>query len=272
MLDNPVIEIGQQFVVQFFYGVIGSEPSSGATGFKVSTAGLLQASNAVIYGTVYASSGTIGNWTIDGGNLKYGTKGNNGSIFLVPQGNLSATIGGKTWSDWQMTIGSQFGVDEEGNLVASGTVYAGNIVTSSTLSNQLIGTNIYLRKWDKMVFFQGSGVSFDAWDMFMHSNGASNTEWILPSGVRPQNNVYIPTVLRWAGSSYRLGCLLVRPSGKITLYAYATYGGSNINFNGTGSGDLDGVTVGSTYWNNWNEFFEGGDQSCLYFNASWTVA
>lgn len=57
-------------------GTVGSTPAEGATGFKVSSAGLLQASNAVIYGTIYASSGkfageiqaksgNIGGWQID---------------------------------------------------------------------------------------------------------------------------------------------------------------------------------------------------------------
>ena len=44
-------------------GTIGSTPSDGATGFKVSSGGLLQASNAIIYGTIYASAGTIGGFT-----------------------------------------------------------------------------------------------------------------------------------------------------------------------------------------------------------------
>lgn len=45
-------------------GTVGSTPSNGSTGFKVSSKGLLTASNAVIYGTVYSSAGEIGGWTI----------------------------------------------------------------------------------------------------------------------------------------------------------------------------------------------------------------
>lgn len=36
---------------------IGSEPEEGVTGFKVTSTGLLQASNAIIYGTIYATDG-----------------------------------------------------------------------------------------------------------------------------------------------------------------------------------------------------------------------
>lgn len=45
-------------------GTVGSEPSEGATGFKVSSDGLLQASNAIIYGEIVASSGKIGGFNI----------------------------------------------------------------------------------------------------------------------------------------------------------------------------------------------------------------
>ena len=50
-------------------GTIGSTPADGATGFKVSSAGLLQASNAVIYGKLYSSVGTIGGFTLGSGKL-----------------------------------------------------------------------------------------------------------------------------------------------------------------------------------------------------------
>lgn len=50
-------------------GTIGSTPSEGYTGFQVSSSGLLRASNAIIYGTIYASSGNIGGCNISGGLL-----------------------------------------------------------------------------------------------------------------------------------------------------------------------------------------------------------
>lgn len=45
-------------------GTVGFEPSEGATGFKVSSNGLLQASNAIIYGKIVASSGKIGGFEV----------------------------------------------------------------------------------------------------------------------------------------------------------------------------------------------------------------
>lgn len=51
-------------------GTIGQTPAQGSTGFVVSSAGLLQASNAVIWGTIYATngvfSGTVSGSTITG--------------------------------------------------------------------------------------------------------------------------------------------------------------------------------------------------------------
>lgn len=55
-------------------GTIGTTPSEGVTGFKVSSAGLLTASNAVIYGTVYATNGTFsGSITSSNANITGGS-------------------------------------------------------------------------------------------------------------------------------------------------------------------------------------------------------
>lgn len=50
-------------------GRIGSTPAEGATGFIVSSAGLLKASNATIFGTLFSSNGIISGWTLDGSKL-----------------------------------------------------------------------------------------------------------------------------------------------------------------------------------------------------------
>lgn len=61
---------------------VGQTPGSGTTGFQVSSAGLLEASNAVIYGNIYASGGTIGGWSIASNGIQ------------KVDGNLTYTIGG----------------------------------------------------------------------------------------------------------------------------------------------------------------------------------
>ena len=60
--NKPIIPSLQGYI--YVDGTIGSTPAAGATGFVVSSQGLLQAANAVIYGTIYASAGTIGGWII----------------------------------------------------------------------------------------------------------------------------------------------------------------------------------------------------------------
>ena len=62
--DRPYIpsDLSGYITVDGKIGVLQNEDQelpTGATGFKVSSSGLLQASNAIIYGTIYASAGTF---------------------------------------------------------------------------------------------------------------------------------------------------------------------------------------------------------------------
>lgn len=59
LTNTPTIPSLQGYIYQD--GVVGTTPAAGATGFVVSSSGLLTASNAIIYGTIYASAGQIGN-------------------------------------------------------------------------------------------------------------------------------------------------------------------------------------------------------------------
>ena len=73
------------------------------TGIKISSEGLLQASNAVIYGTIYASSGTIGGWNIDGSKLYLpSTRGSDGTysygLGLAPNASCAIYSGYKSTS------------------------------------------------------------------------------------------------------------------------------------------------------------------------------
>ena len=70
-------------------GTVGQTPAEGATGFRVSSSGLLQASNAIIYGTIYASAGTIGGLILSGNSIK----SNNGAFSLQSDGTVNITKG-----------------------------------------------------------------------------------------------------------------------------------------------------------------------------------
>ena len=53
---------------------VGNVPAEDTTGFNLSSSGLLTASNAVIYGSIYAKSGKVGGWNI-GENVLYNQNG-----------------------------------------------------------------------------------------------------------------------------------------------------------------------------------------------------
>lgn len=156
-------------------GTIGSTPASGANGFKVSSAGVLTASNAIIYGTIYATAGTIGGCSISSGVLKvkeanidgkltasvlnvstlsalsasmgtltsgtitYGTVGSNSSFYLSST-DKTATIAGASRTGLRLTVGSNFGVTNTGAFYASAgaignSVTIGGTAASTVLSN-----------------------------------------------------------------------------------------------------------------------------------------
>lgn len=114
-------------------GTVGATPTNGSTGFKVSSDGLLTASNAVIYGTIYASNGEIAGWTVDSNSIRYGTLGGGASMWLVRSGSTSsASIGGSDEiSGWCIGVSNTFGVTKNGKLYATGAEISGKITASS---------------------------------------------------------------------------------------------------------------------------------------------
>ena len=121
--------------------------------FQVSTDGLLQAKNAVIYGTIYASGGkftgdvTAGGFTINASSLSYGTAGNNYAFLIYPNGEKNSygnwvyrnpttfAIESNTnnpRANFSLIIGKSFGVSDNGILYASGAEITGKI-TATTL-------------------------------------------------------------------------------------------------------------------------------------------
>ena len=92
--------------------------------------------SATVYGTIYANAGKIGGtpsdnngWTIVTNQISSGNIGSDDSMFLSTT-NLAGTIGGvqitqsqTTGQDakgWRLTVGSKFGVQNDGTLVAAG--------------------------------------------------------------------------------------------------------------------------------------------------------
>lgn len=115
-------------------GTIGSTPASGVTGFKVSSAGLLTASNAVIYGTLYASAGTIGGFTMDSNSIhttNVAITSNASNSVGLSSSTFTRTIGGTSRSNLKFAIGSKFGVANDGTVYANDGVFSGAITSSN---------------------------------------------------------------------------------------------------------------------------------------------
>lgn len=130
-------------------GTIGTTPAEGATGFVVSKNGLLKASNAIIYGTLYASEGKIGGLTLKNNVLSSNnfTIDANGLITAKNadiEGKITATsgdIGSLSLIDNNLTgTGFSLGTTSTGTaLIFSNS--SGNPTT--TINNTGITTNSY---------------------------------------------------------------------------------------------------------------------------------
>ena len=127
-------------------GTIGSTPGDGVTGFKVSSTGLLSASNAVIYGTIYASEGIIGGCQISGGKL------------VIPTANITGTL-------------------------SANHIGAGTITVDKITSNNLQGTNGWINL-NKGIFNYGNGkLSWDGNTLSVDGSGTFSGNITATSGV-----------------------------------------------------------------------------------------
>ena len=107
-------------------GIIGDTPTDGSTGFVVSSTGLLKASNAIIYGTVYSSAGAIGGWSIGnntiqhkgGDNTYVGVGTNTNAVFYAGGINSNGTDG-------------KFRVMHDGTMYSTKANIEGNIVAET---------------------------------------------------------------------------------------------------------------------------------------------
>ena len=111
-------------------GTIGTLPASGATssnttGFKVSSQGLMTASNAIIYGTTYSSSGIIGGWTLESNNLHSGT----GTSYVGLDSNTNNTYA--IYAGNSTASSAPFRVTRAGKLYATDAEISGNITANS---------------------------------------------------------------------------------------------------------------------------------------------
>lgn len=110
-------------------GIIGNTPSNNSTGFTVSKQGLLQASNAIIYGTLYSSYGKIGGWNISGNSLYSNTS----SMDSVEVGTYIGIDGIRQYASDNKYVDIKDGI-----IKAVGGDFSGGKITSSTIESSSI--------------------------------------------------------------------------------------------------------------------------------------
>ena len=107
--------------------------------FAVDDDGNVYMNDAHVNGTVYANAGQIGGtngWTIDTDKIYKDTIGSNGSMFLSTT-NIAGTVAGHIINTadlqtegWRFTVGSKFGVTNNGTLYANNAVLNGDFKTA----------------------------------------------------------------------------------------------------------------------------------------------
>lgn len=105
------------------YAMWAGNGTAASAPFRVSRAGVLTATGADISGTVTATDGSIGGFTIDATSIRSAalTAVASGAIGLSTV-DFTRTIGGVSRGNLRFAIGSGFGVDEDGKLYA-GAIY-----------------------------------------------------------------------------------------------------------------------------------------------------
>ena len=88
----------------------------GSGKFKVSSTGIVTATDVDLTGKITASSGKIGNWTIDNGAIKY-----NDNVYLGSNGSIKF---------------GNFSVNTSGNMTATGATITGNITATTLTATQ----------------------------------------------------------------------------------------------------------------------------------------
>lgn len=181
---------------------VGNIDSGQGTGFKVDTDGLLTAANAVIWGTIYASAGTIGGWILNG-NMMYSSSNAPAAdnIFMMPSGTTSSyTIAGQASTGWVFTSGNTFGVTKTGGVYATSGKIGGMTITASSIysgTSAMSGTGsttagVYLGTDGLRIYKDATHyVSVAAADGIINAVGANIKGSVTASYLTALNYVYI---------------------------------------------------------------------------------
>ena len=110
----------------------------------------LYSDNAFLKGTIIATSGTIGGFTLSTDSIQNGTFGQDGSVMMCLGSNNSASIGGSgNINGWTFTAGSKFGVTKNGAMYATSGKIGGFNIDSTYLqsSDKTVGLSASASDW-----------------------------------------------------------------------------------------------------------------------------
>ena len=150
LIDTPKLD----FFIQTDK-VVGQAPKDGATGFVVSSQGLLQASNAIVYGSLYSSNGKIGGWDVGNGYLRYKDTDNYYSGMCTSNSTTAFYAGGKNVDGSD----AKFRVKHNGNLYAEDATITGDVTANNFKVQD--GLNLYVNGYDvrtcgKLIYLETS--------------------------------------------------------------------------------------------------------------------
>lgn len=121
----------------------------------------LYSDNAFLKGTIIATSGTIGGFTLSTDSIQNGTFGQDGSVMMCLGSNNSASIGGSgNINGWTFTAGSKFGVTKNGAMYATSGKIGKYTITDSCLTTG--GGSVCTGMGGDQAFWAGSDSSDDA--------------------------------------------------------------------------------------------------------------
>lgn len=156
-------------IVNLIYGHIQSAnfvSGAGGTGWRIDANGNLEASTGTFRGTVTATSGTIGGWTINSTSIYTGTEDFSG--YTTNAGDITIYSNGTDSS----IHAKNFYIDTSGNLFANSVTLSGAITTgagSSIVSDYLSGIiaqanlNVSNRGWTQTSVFSVTDADTVAW-------------------------------------------------------------------------------------------------------------
>lgn len=122
----------------------------------------LYSDNAFLKGTIIATSGTIGGFTLSTNSIQNGTFGQDGSVMMSLGSNNSVSIGGSgNINGWTFTAGSKFGVTKNGAMYATFGKIGGFSIDSTYLqsSDNTVGLSASASDW---AFWAGGATTNNA--------------------------------------------------------------------------------------------------------------